>query len=169
MPQFHCIQTSDEITITTFKLTEAGKVNPDGAKCDWTHHFTFRISIQRNGTTRSAVDSRHDVPALRYDLSDSAAYIAEQQKEAMEQIAMNDRMNQRIMKTSNDGYKAAHAPRCARHSAIIMGATTKKMREIKASPWETIGGLLVREGYKHEADAATLQTITNMPPPPSST
>lgn len=47
--------------------------------------------------------------------------------------------------------------------------TTKKMREIKASPWETIGGLLVREGYKHEADAATLQTVTNMAPLASTT
>ena len=50
-----------------------------------------------------------------------------------------------------------------------MDAKTKKMREIKASPLETIGGLLIREGYKHGADAAALQTVTNLGPLPSTT
>ena len=36
------------------------------------------------------------------------------------------------------------------------------MREVKVSPWETIGGLLIREGYKDGADAAALQTVTNL-------
>ena len=163
------VQTGDEITITTSKLIEAGRVNRDGSKTDWTHHFTFRVSVQCNGTAMSAEGLRHDVPALHYDISDSASYSAEQQKEAMEQIALNDRMHQRIMRADNDGYKAAQAPKYEQHSAIIMDAKTKKMREIKAFPWETIGGLLIREGYKHGADATTPQTVTNLGPLPSTT
>ena len=97
------VQTGDETTITTSKLVEAGKVNRDRSKSDWTHHFTFRVSVQCNGTAMCAEGLRHDVPALRYDIS----YSGEQQKEAMEQIASNDRMHQRIMRAYNDGYKAA--------------------------------------------------------------
>ena len=163
------IQAGDEITITTTRLAEAGKVNPDGTKYDFTHHFTFRVSVQRNGTAMCADGLRHDVPALHYDISDSADYSAERQKGAMEQMASNNRMHQRIMRAYTDGYKAVQSPKYARHSAIIMDATTNKMREIKASPWETIGGLLIREGYKREADTPTLQTITNLGPLPSTT
>ena len=163
------IQNDKEITTTTTKLVEAGKVNLHGSKSDWTHHFTFRVSVQRNGTAMCAGSLRHDVPALRYDISDSARYSAEQQKETMEQMALNKRMHQRIMGAYNNGYRAVQAPKYEHHSAIIMDAQTKKMREIKASPWETIGGLLIREGYKHGADAAALQTITNLAPLPITT
>jgi hypothetical protein len=87
------IQNGEEVTITTTKLVEAGKVNRDGSKSDWTHHFTFRVSVQRNSTAMCAGSLRHDTPALRYDISDSARYSAEQQIEAMEQMALNKRMH----------------------------------------------------------------------------
>jgi hypothetical protein len=91
------IQIGEEVTITTTKLVEAGKVNRDESQSDWTHHFTFRVSVQRNGTAMCAGGLRHDAPALRYDISDSARYSAEGQFEAMEQMALNKRMHQRIM------------------------------------------------------------------------
>ena len=84
-------------------------------------------------------------------------------------MASNDQMHQQIVRAYTDGYRAVQPPKYARHAAIVMDATTKKMHEIKASPWETIGGLLVREGYKHEADAAVFQTVTNLGPLPSTT
>ena len=163
------LQSGDEITVTTTKLIEAGRVNPDGSKTDWTHHFTFRVSVQRNGTAMTPTGLRHDVPALHYDISDSASYSAEEQKDAMEQVALNSRMHQRIMRAYNDGYKAVQAPKYEHHSAIVMDAKTKMMREIKALPEETIGGLLIREGYRRAADATTAQTVTNLGPLPSTT
>ena len=93
------IQHGEEVTITTTKLVEADKVNRDGSKSDWIHHFTFRVLVQRNGTATCAGSLRHNAPALRYDISDSARYSAEQQNEAMEQMALNKRMHQWIMGT----------------------------------------------------------------------
>ena len=143
--------------------------NPDGSKTDWTHHFTFRVSVRRDGTAMTPEGLRHDVPALHYDINDSASYSEEEQKSAMEQVAMNSRMHQRIMRAYNDGYKAVQAPKYRHHSAIVMDAKTKMMREIKALPEETIGGLLIREGYRRAADATTAQTVTNLGPLPSTT
>ena len=135
------IQNGEEITITTTKLIEAGRINRDGSKSDWTHHFTFRVSVQRNGTAMCAGGLRHDAPALRYDISDSAHYSEDDQMKAMEQVALNRRMHQRIMQAYNDGYKAVRPPKYEHHSAIIMDAKTKKMREVKAAPlgddWRT--------------------------------